>query len=257
MKSMAAVAVIALMGALPSSSPVQDAPPEITIIAHRCNGSGIYTENTSVGCVNAAANGARILDGDIRITSTGNPVILHNADLGVFGCPEKLIAEVSTTVAGRCLSAANGNIITLTQFRDTVRATGTRASLEPKIVPTAAEWSRINSTLAPIQADVLLNSFDLGVLAAAYGYGYGWIALNTTNDVTSVPAHVGIVIQNAANIDAANVALLRAQGVAVWCYSCNTPEVWTSMVSMGVTGFATDNHRAAQSWLLTTNRQEP
>lgn len=256
MKSLAVIAALALMGALPSSSPTPDVPPEITIIAHRCNGSGIYTENTSVGCVNAAANGARILDGDIRLTSTGNPVILHNPDLGIFNCPEKLIAEVSTTTAGKCLSDANGNIITLTQFRDTVIATDTKVSLEPKIVPTVAEWSKINSTLAPIKPDVLLNSFDLGVLAAANSYGYDWIALNTTGDVTSVPAYVDIVIQNAANIDAANVALLDSQGVAVWCFSCNTPEVWASMVSMGVTGFATDNHRGAQSWLLTTNGRE-
>jgi len=251
MRRLASVAVIALMGALLSHSPTQRVPPEITIIAHRCNESGIYPGDISVGCVNAAAKGAQILDGDIRFTSTGDPVILHNADLGVYGCPDKLIANVSTAFAGTCRSTANGQIVSLVQFRDMVIATGTKASLEPKTIPTAAQWAKINSALAPIKADVLMNSFDSKVLSAAHDYGYDWLALNTTGDVTSVPSYVHIVIENAANIDAANVALLGAQGVSVWCFGCDTPAVWSAMAGMGVTGFATDDHRAAQSWLVT------
>lgn len=225
---------------------------DITIIAHRCNGNGgTYAEDSSVACVYAAATGAKILDGDIRFTSTSNPVILHNPDLGIFGAPEIDIDTVSTPVARSHLSPSNENMMTLTQFRDTVIATDTSASLETKSSVTAAQWTKINTILLPIKSKVFWSAFDLPTLELEHTFGYDTLALNTNTDVTSVPAYVDIVIEKASMIDAANVSLLNSQGVEVWCFSCNTPEVWASMVSMGVTGFATDDHNAAEIWVDT------
>lgn len=240
------VSVFALVGEA-EAAPL---PGSVTVIAHRCNGS-IYTEQTTLACVRAAATGAEILDGDVRFTSTGNPVMLHNADLGVFNCPTKLIAEVSTTTAGKCLSDSNQNIMTLYQLKDLVIATGTRVSIEPKVRPSAAQWDAIDSRLASIKGRVILNSFDPATLGDAAARGYTPLALNTANDLApaQVPPGVSIVIENAANVDPASVAALTGAGIETWCYACNDPATWQAMVDAGVTGFATDDHDAAEEWL--------
>lgn len=222
--------------------------PEITIIAHRCNGS-IYTEDTQMACVKAAATGATWLDADVRWTSTNLPILLHDPDLHLFGAPGLLVNSVSTTVARHHLSPAPAinQPTTLIQFRDTMLATHTNGSVEPKINPTETQWGQLDSAFAGIKDRVLLNSFDPAVLAEAIAHGYT-VALNTTDDPVTVPAGVHLVIQSAATIDTDTVAALAEQGIATWC-GCNGPDVWAAMVAAGVTGFATDDHVGAQSWV--------
>lgn len=224
----------------------------ITIIAHRCNGTSagsIYTENTQMSCVKAAATGATWLDADIRWTSTNLPVLLHDPDLHLFGAPGLMINSVSTTVARQHLSPAPAinQPTTLTQFRDTMLATHTNGSVEPKINPTETQWGQLDTAFAGIKDRVLLNSFDPAVLLEATAHGYT-TALNTTDDPASVPAGTHIVIEQAVNIDAGTLAALAEQGVAMWC-GCDTPAVWAAMVALGVSGFATDDHEGAQAWV--------
>ncbi len=219
-----------------------------TIIAHRCNGS-VYTETTSVGCVKAAAKGATFLDGDIRFTSTDNPVMLHNEHLGIFGAPTVMIRNVSTTAASKYVSASNQNLMTLTQFRDTAVATDSDLSLEPKVRPTAAQWDKVDAILAPVKSRVFMNSFDPRVLADARARGYTWLGLSTADDPRlPLPAGVDVVVEQAAKVDAGTVRAVTATGVEVWCYACETPASWDAMAAAGVTGFATNQHDDAQAW---------
>jgi glycerophosphoryl diester phosphodiesterase len=221
-----------------------------TIVAHRCNGS-VYTEQTSVGCVKAAAKGATYLEGDIRFTSTGIPVMLHNPDMGVFGAPSVLIANITTTQAFQYVSPLNQNIMTLQQFKDLAVATDSDMVVEPKVRPTAAQWDAIDARLGGIKDRVLMNSFDRLTIADAAARGYTWLGMSTTNDPTfPLPVGLDVVFENAANIDAATVAAVKAAGAEVWCYVCDDPTSWAAMAALGVTGFSTDDHAGAQVWAL-------
>ena len=249
-----AVAVAAALIPQPAAAPVVQSAgwngTRWSIMAHRCNGS-VYTEQTSVGCTKAASKGATLLEGDVRFTSTGVPVMLHNADMGVFGAPTVLIGTISTTTAYGYVSSKGQNIMTLHQFRDLAVATDSDIAVEPKVRPTAAQWDSIDLHLAGIKDRVLLNSFDRLTIADAAARGYTWLGMSTTNDPTfPLPAGLDVLFQNAAYIDAATVAAVQAAGVEMWCYVCDTPASWDAMTAMGVTGFSTDNHAAAQTWAL-------
>ena len=225
----------------------------ITVLAHRCH-SSIYTESTSLAAIRAVVDGSRFLDSDIRFTKTDNPVLLHDADLGLFNAPDVLIAKVSTTAAGRHLSDSNQNIQTLAQFRDAILATGTpNVSLEPKVRPTSTQWNTVVSKLTPIFGRVLLSSFSFDTLADAHARGFARLAVNTGVDLapSQVPSYVGIVIQKFSTLDATTAAKLIAAGKQVWCYECDNAAAWQAAKNLGVTGFATDNWIAAQLWVDT------
>jgi glycerophosphoryl diester phosphodiesterase len=207
-----------------------------------------------LAAIKAVVNGSSFLDADIRFTRTNNPVLLHNADLGLFNARDVLIADVSTTEAGHHLSNSNQNIQTLTQFRDLILATGTpQVSLEPKVRPTTSQWNTVVSTLRPIFGRVLINSFNLSTLADAHARRFGPLAINTAVDVTpsQIPSYVHIVIQRFATLDATTTAKLIAAGKEVWSYECDNATAWQAAKDVGVTGFATDNWIAAQAWVDT------
>src|SRR4030095_5189321 len=224
-------------------------PPAVKVIAHRCNG-GSYTEGTQMACVKAAATGAETLDVDLRWLQTGHPVILHDPHLGVFGAPTVLIKNVSVTQATQYLSPSRNNLTTLTQFRDTVLATGTDAVIEPKIVPTATQWTQITAAFDSIRPRVIVESFDPNVVAAASARGYQTMLLSA-DDITigQVPEMTDLAAWPAAKVDAAHVAALNSHGVQVWCWAADDPTAWRACVDAGVTGIITDRHVAAQTWL--------
>lgn len=252
--------VVALAAALVPAVPAPSSAPAtaagITVIAHRCNGAtDIYTEQTQTACVKAVAAGATTIDGDLRWTSTNTPVMLHDPDLGVFGAPTVQINAVSYTAARQYVSAEGQVLSTLTQLRDLALATGVDLSIEPKTTMTTAQWDKTDTALAPVKDRVLLNSFTPATLTQAAARGYTRLALNANVDVApaAVPAGVGIVIQKASTIDAATVAALTAAGIQTWCFECDTPTSWTALTAMGVTGFATDDHDAAEVWLAANS----
>jgi glycerophosphoryl diester phosphodiesterase len=199
-------------------------------------------------------DGSKFLDSDIRFTKTDNPVLLHDADLGIFNARDVLIANVSTTEAGRHLSASNQNIQTLAQFRDVIIATDTpNVSVELKVRPTSTQWNTVVSKLTPILGRVLLNSFSFDTLADAHARGFAPLAVNTSSDLapSRLPSYVGIVIQKFSTLDATTAANLITAGKQVWCYECDNVAAWQAAKNMGVTGFSTDNWIAAQAWVDT------
>lgn len=225
----------------------------ITVLAHRCH-SSTYTESTSLAAIRAVVDGSRFLDGDVRFTKTNNPVLVHDADLGIFNAPSVLIANVTTTEAGKHLSDSNQNIQTLAQFRDVILATNTpNVSVELKVRPTSTQWSTVASKLTPIFGRVLLNSFSFDTLADAHARGFGRLAVNTMTDLTpsQIPSYVGIVIQKFSTVDATTAANVIGAGKEIWCYQCDNANAWQTAKTLGATGFVTDNWIAAQAWVDT------
>lgn len=241
--------------ALPAAAAAATWPPDgITIVAHRCNGAD-YLEQSVVACTRAAATGARILDVDVRWTRTGVPIALHNADLGVVGAPSVLLANIDTPTALRYVAPELQNLGTIRQIRDVVVASGTQLSIEPKVNPTVAQWDALATALGPIRTQVILSSFDPAVLAEAAAEGYTQLALNSNVALlpSAVPVGVRVVLLKASVIDAWVVDPLNAEGIDVWCFECDTTTQFQVLGSAGVTGFATDDHDAAEVWLAANS----
>lgn len=150
------------------------------VYAHR-GGTSEYVENTRA---TFRASGTGRWETDVRFTSTGYPVLLHDPDLGRFGCPAVLIAEISTTEARRCKAANKQTITTLGQFVADVKAYDVLAMVELKTVPTEVQWGRLDSLLAPVKRRVIIQSFWADALVEASRRGY------TTAFLTHVPATV-------------------------------------------------------------------
>lgn len=256
---LAVVSLLSVGVALPgaprplAAEPVASAWPAagVTIVANRCHGSE-YTEMTVVACTRAVATGARVVDADVRFTRTGVPVALHSADLGVFGASGVAVESQSYTQAAQHVSPQLQNLATVRHLRDVAAASGADLSIEPMVAPTPAQWVALDDALGPLKSRTTLASFDLGVLAAAQARGYTRLALNAVTPPTYVPPGVRVVILKADAIDGAEiVARIRNLGVtAVWCYGCDTAAGWDALaLELGVTGFVTDQHDAAEVWV--------
>ena len=182
-------------------------------------------------------------------------MLLHDADLGLFNAPDVLIANVSTTEAGRHLSDSNQNIQTLAQFRERDSGNGysERKFGAEKVWRTDKHTMENDGypTLKPIFGRVLLSSFSFATLADANARGFAPLAVNTGIDLAPslVPSSVGIVIQKFSTLDATTAANLIAAGKQIWCYECDNAAAWQAAKSLGVTGFVTDNWIAAQVWV--------
>jgi len=148
--------------------------------AHRGGTGSGHVENTRPTFRAAAGQGQLRWETDVRFTRTDYPVLLHDADLGKFGCPELAIRSVSVTRARECVADDGQTLSTLSQFTHDLTAYGARAWVELKTVPTADQWSRLERRLQPVQAEVVVESFLPSALEAASGRGYTTALLTTT-----------------------------------------------------------------------------
>src|SRR5690242_1936483 len=164
---MAVVAVCTSAGPAAADSP--------TLIAHRGGDGG--TQNTLSAFTSTTAG---VWESDIRWTSTGWPVLLHDADLGVFGCPAVLIAKVSMPTARKC-----GPLTSVAQLVSAARTRGVGLWLELKVAPTSAQWTELDAELAPVKDQVVIQSFYPGRLANAdrRGYTTAWLSKTATTDL--------------------------------------------------------------------------
>jgi len=176
MRTLTALAATALTIAL-AAAPAAAAGP--TPIAHRgAGGTGI--ENTVEAF---STTSATTWEADLRWSADGVPVLLHDVDLGVFGCPAVQIAAVSAVRAAQCGPLARlANVVTLLQERP-----GTRLWLELKTPPTAVQWTVLEARLAPVKSRVVIEAFGPIRLEKASKRGFE-TAFLTRTPATTLPA---------------------------------------------------------------------
>lgn len=219
-----ALAILAVMsGSIAASSTTTSAavvvhPP---VRAHRGGLHFDIVENTQSNFHASALEGRTLWETDVRFTSTNTPVLLHDANLKVFGCPTIAIASVSQTTAREKCIAPNGQVITsLYNLFQEMRANPTaQVFVELKTVPTAVQWDAIDERLLQVQSRVVITSFIASVLpvASARGYATGLIT-STPVAPSTLPAGTDVYspawnVTTAAQVDAMHAA---GKKVSVW-----------------------------------------
>jgi glycerophosphoryl diester phosphodiesterase len=223
--------------------------PDAVCIAHRGNPT-THPEET-IPTYDDALSAGWTIDGDIRFTSTGYPVMLHDANLGLFGAPTVAIASVTQTVAQSYHSTSGDNVESLNSVKaQMISYPGTLGEFELKVVPTSAEWTIFNTRLGGLKDRVLITSFDVSAVRAAQDQGYR-TALLVSTDTSSTAA--SLVDENAPAITSTHVADLASVGVATeaWWLSTDTTDNttgWDALYAAGVRRFNTDDNAGCLAW---------
>jgi glycerophosphoryl diester phosphodiesterase len=134
-------------------------------------------ENTRESFRDAAASGSRLWETDVRFTSSDYPVLLHDDNLGKFGCADVKIVAVSVPKARRCAAANGQTVTTLFEFVADLEEFDAQAMVELKTVPTSGQWARLETALASVRDRVVVQSFQTEALLAASRRGYRTAAL--------------------------------------------------------------------------------
>lgn len=219
--------VLALLAG--ASSARADTAP--VLIAHRGGDGG--TQDTLAAFTSTPAT---TWEGDIRWTSTGWPVLLHDEHLGVFGCPTILIVKVSMPAARKC-----GPLASVAQVVSAAKTRGVDLWLELKVAPTSAQWTELDAELAPVKDHVVIQSFYPGRLANAERRGYttAWLSRTATTDL---PAGTDWYAPAWATLTGDQVVAMHERGVKVSVWTPG-PGTWPSLPA-GVDAIITD-HPAA------------
>lgn len=214
----ALAAVVALVGTAAASDRAHAAAPP-TLIAHRgAGGHGI--ENTIEAFTSTPAT---TWESDLRWAGSGTPVLLHDADLGVFGCPTILIIDVSATRARQC-----GPLATLAQVVTEMNARpGVRLWLELKTPPTAAQWALLDQRLATVKARTVIEAFGPVRLtkAAARGYQTAFLVHAATK---TLPVGTDWYAPQWTTVNGLQVDWMHAHGVRVAVWTPD-PADWPSL----------------------------
>ena len=128
------------------------------ISAHR-GGDPDTTESTTNAFAAAFAAGVRIWDTDVRFTSSGYGMLLHDPTLHLFGS-NAAIARSTWTYAKSLRAPKDGaQIMSLYDFAQMmVLYPSVTAQIELKIAPTAKEWAGVDSNLRAVKSRVTLAS---------------------------------------------------------------------------------------------------
>jgi glycerophosphoryl diester phosphodiesterase len=241
----AAVGAIVAASAVICSGPAGATSGPVTCVAHRGAPEPGRTEQTESVYTAAIADGAPVIDGDVRFSSTDYPYMLHNADMGLFRSSTKL-ADITGTKAVSYTAPDGSHIASLFDVREIVLDhPGVRLEVELKTVPTPAQWERLHSRLDPIGDRVTVTSFDLSTVRTAQDEGFraGYLAKTPTTITASA-----YVSQDFATITTANVNRLSARGVEVAAWTPNDAGQWESLYGMGVRTINTDDVRSCLTW---------
>lgn len=183
----------------------------LTLFAHQGGAHPGVVPNTMPNFALAASPN---WETDVRWTSTGYPVLLHDGDLRLFGCPTVKIKDVSVAKARQCKASNGQTISTLAQFASALPG---RAWIELKVAPTKAQWVTLASRLDPIRDRVVIESFSLTTVAAATAHGYE-TALLTGTATKTLPAGTDWYAPASATLTQAQLDWMHLHGyrVAVW-----------------------------------------
>jgi len=230
-------------------TPAMSSKPVIAV-AHR-GASAVAPENTVAAFDEAVRMGAKAVEFDLRLSSDGVPVVLHDE-------------TVNRTTNG------TGPVAKLSQFEllrlDAgswmhVRFVGTRIpTLAEALLAIGPHARPVIELKVPVPADVLLpmlRRFDLEQEALVISFEESWLRplRKTSRDLALgllADRWTGDLPQRARGLAAeviglhvdalgtAQVGACEAQGLEVWCYTANDVGLVAACAAMGVTGIITD-----------------
>jgi glycerophosphoryl diester phosphodiesterase len=178
-------------------------------------------------------------------------VLLHDANLGLFGAPTVLIANITGTQALSYRAPDGSQIESLFSLSQQVLDTpGQTVLVELKTVPTASQWVTLGGRLLRMGTRVWVASFDPAVTAAAKAHGYQTAQIDAHATVRSAAAvrALGTAYESEwSRLTPTLVSQLHAAGVTVYAYTADTSTQWERVVSLGVLPI-TDDPTGFRAW---------
>jgi glycerophosphoryl diester phosphodiesterase len=222
MAALAVLAVVTMSGTVAASSTSAAVPTHPAVRAHRGGLHFDLVENTALNFRAAATEGRLAWEMDVRFTSTDVPVVLHDPTLGLFGCPTKSIASITTTAMRACVASNDQSASTLYEALAELPPTGT-VWAELKTDPTEAQWTVLDARFAGVKSRLVLESFATGPLAEAVSRGYKTAYLSTTTTSPgSLPPGTDWFSVTWTAISAAQVDAMHTAGVKVSVWTVGT-----------------------------------
>jgi glycerophosphoryl diester phosphodiesterase len=228
MKRIAYAGMVLAILAVTSGS-VAASSTSAAIVAHpavRAHRGGLHfdlVENTALNFRAAATEGRLAWEMDVRFTSSNVPVVLHDATLGLVGCPTKNIATTTMAVARACLAPNGQHVSTLYEVFSELKSTTATAWVELKSVPTDAQWTEFDSRLSAYKTRVVVESFLPAALAVARDHGYATALLSTQAVAPSaLPSGTDWFSVTWTVITPAQVDAMHAAGVKVSVWTVDT-----------------------------------
>lgn len=224
------------------------------IVAHR-GAAGIAPENTLAAFREAVKLGADWLEFDVRMSSDGVPVVIHDATLkrtstGKGPVHAKTLAELRRLDAGSWFEGrfSGEKIPTL----DEVLKLGTRARLNieiksggaPPAEIAAAVWGRVQE--AGLESRTLVSSFDADVLKAVRELdaqaplGFPWQSGLRDPVRRSLALKCRMMLFEVGGLSEKKVRRCREVGHEVWVYTVNEPEEMRRVMDLGIDAMITD-----------------
>lgn len=229
------------------AGPAEAATPTVQCIAHRGGAVAGHTEETIPTYeTTLTAHPTIEVEGDVRWTRTGFPMLLHDPALDRFGAPETDLADLSVGQAKTFVADTGDTMASLWELRTLLLAyPGARVQLELKEPMTPARWATLETRLGVLGARVTLTSFSLATVRQAQDEGYRAGLLSATDNPTTA---AGIFIEHFAQVDETSVSAHRARGVQTQTYTPDSPADWTAVASDGVTAIITNKPTACLAW---------
>ena len=240
--------------AVSEKRPPLQIPP---IIGHR--GACAYApENTLASIRKAAAQGARWVEFDVRLTREGDLVLMHDEDVkrttnGMGRVVDLTLAKLGALDAGAWFGGAfaGERVPTLVETIALLAELGLGANIEIKAgkretCATAAALARILEAHWRAAAPPLISSFEVEALeamqAAAPHWPRGLLLPELKGDWRGRLERLGAATLNIDHkpLDAAKVAIARQAGRPVLCYTVNDPARARQLFAWGVTAVFTD-----------------
>jgi glycerophosphoryl diester phosphodiesterase len=228
------------------------------IIGHR--GACAYApENTLASIRKAAAQGARWVEFDVRLTREGDLVLMHDEDVkrttnGRGRVVDLTLAELGALDAGAWFGGAHAGerVPALVETIALLGELGLGANIEiktgkPEARATAEALARILAKHWPrAAAPPLISSFEVEALeamqAAAPHWPRGLLLLELKGDWRGQLKRLGAATLNIDHkpLDAGKVAVARQAGRPVLCYTVNDPARARQLFAWGVSAVFTD-----------------
>jgi glycerophosphoryl diester phosphodiesterase len=222
------------------------------IIAHRCGGN-LAAENSLAGLAAAARIGCRGVEFDTMLSADGVPVLMHDdtVDRTTNGRGR---ADAMTVAQLRELDLGGEPVPLLADALRRCAELGLWANIELK-VPTggdAAELGRVAGRLLERNwnGNGIVSSFSLPALIAARNAaqsqsprpGSALLVDTLPDDWRRQAARIGAVAVHVAatRIDAAAIAVIRAAGLQVACYTVNDRVEAERLLAAGAAAVFTD-----------------
>ena len=227
------------------------------IIGHR--GACAYApENTLASIRKAAAQGARWVEFDVRLTREGDLVLMHDEDVkrttnGKGRVLDLAPAELGALDAGAWFGGAfvGERVPTLAETIALLAELGLGANIEiktgkPEARATSVALARILEAHWRAAAPPLISSFEVealeGMQAAAPRWPRGLLLLELKGDWRGQLERLGAATLNIDHkpLDAGKVAIARQAGRPVLCYTVNDPARARQLFAWGVAAVFTD-----------------